>query len=316
MGDKTPVLLAFGDRQRATDRRFFRGVVGKFLHDKVVAEGRRAVIVNELENAIETRDRIEALKTGKRPSEEKWKALLQYRGKRIEKSIPLIQEQLDLAVEELIRLTGSTLDIGRRLPRCFPRYGFEQGVHDINRETSKKVVTLFEPQHAETLYRRWGTDIDFDRVKRARWEPDKVKAMITYLKVRFGCQQERDRHLLDFVTKLATENPQFAIVIPRSHIHRGMAKYFADDGIFDTVEHESATLDGFDTEIIVRAYNEALKHIDWELAARRNLTYQRYIDERSHDLLHLFLYYAIGARDYAEERLGNMARGYAVCIEG
>ncbi len=326
---KTPLLLMFGrhvgdiakhqrkkqEKVLKGDTKFFKRSAKKFFKDRILAEGRRGVVIHELSIDIDA-DKLKDDKGRKLDKEE----VLKEKDKPKESLLDQIEGMLDEATEDLLAIFSLTLNIGEKM-FSFSDWGYEPQMIAINRKYPGRIANILEPQTAEALIQMWEEELLCKRIMEAGINENMDKLIQMKLeeqRIMLESLLQRDEQIFKLAKRLAQEDPERAIIIPRGGAHSAMAqRFFANSDLFDIECHVSSEESGFGEEELIRAYCNGIETVtmeERERIARLNLHWSRYKSEHI-ESVGFELLCRVGASDFAYRRMVRKAREYALAIE-
>jgi hypothetical protein len=284
---RTKALLAFGahgSQFTPGERKFFRNAVVPFI-EGIAKEGGKAALIYE--GVLP--GNITSLPLGPQLSE--IKNALDFLQKNRNDIVAKIKDSISCA-ETTIRCTlEKTVDKGFflsdfepqsqeriQLNGIFPvEWGFEDDVKKINQDRPGTVRFLHEPQDAEALYLGMIYDL-LERIISTRGNDDALQFMVQY--VRSGLEQMllRDRAVVSLAEKLANEDLERSIVIPRGYFHESMVILFNSD-LFDVTCMKGTTCNirNFEWYAVEGFYQGSLREEELEKYAILELASTRFV---------------------------------------
>lgn len=282
------MLLAFGahgSQFMPGEKKFFRGAVVPFIEGITKSGGKAALIyegvlpmditnlslnppLSEIKNTL---DFLQKMRT----------AIMA----KIKRSVSCAETTIRCTLENTVDRGLFVSDFGpqsperRQLNGIFPvEWGFEDGVTKINQGRPGIVRFLHEPQDAEALYLGMIYGL-LERIISTRGEKDALQFMVQY--VRSGLEQMllRDRAVVSLAEKLAGEDPERSIVIPRGYFHESMAILF-NQAMFDlSCVKGTYSIRNFEWDTVEGFYHGSLRENELEKYAVLELAATRFIKD-------------------------------------
>jgi len=234
---RTKLLLAFGTHGNAElegDKRFFRNAIIPFLDEHVKnGKGKAAVIYEGFQPT-----RIE--EDGSRPEKERVKdnlAFLRRKKKTVMDYLGLISAGFEETASAILRnIANKGTPPGSYIPKDMEQeitsmlyssfLGFEEYAMALNRLEPGTVSFFSEPQNAQAIYAEtYGKLLH----RSLSLEPKNPGIATKCMALDIEHMMLRDREVKILADRLAAEDPDIAIIIPRSRNHMAMEALFERD---------------------------------------------------------------------------------------
>ena len=306
---KTALLLAFGahNSKSGYDKKFNRDTVGNFIDEKVVSDGRNAIIITELlgydifPSAPKTIDqKIELFGMSKN---------------RIRKVKKVIEREAKDYENRLNNKWKETRENGSPFMWRTLSLGFEPKVLAINSKDHGRIQNIVEPHSAEIGFEKWMSDLSYESYAQTRYvsREEKLGAMKKYVSHFLKSQIARVLALANKADKLRQENPDMAIIIPRGTSHRGMLSLFNENDYDISSASADYALDFVD-ELLANSYDVFPDSDTLDKVVSLQLDYESHFQRAKIKPYQLFLR-SFGFSHHSERLLEDSSRSYAYSRE-
>jgi hypothetical protein len=289
---KTKLLLAFGahgNLKSAGERGFFRDTIVPFLDEHVVREKKKAALIYETVLEIPMRydttqpepfRTISALDTLKEKRESILKGLDTLLAHASGKIAALFSNSFDKGITPYAFATESweLAFLG-----SLELWGFAQDAIRLNGAMPDSIRFFLEPQNSEVVYLGENQKFLIRLLQQGKLRD--LELMTEYMGLGIREMLLRDSGVVALADKLAAENPDGAIIIPRGVAHAPIEHFFDKDR-YDVTTHVSGMgIVPFSSNALVKAYRGALDERELRLYAKLEMELLKYFESLGFDVV-------------------------------